>query len=459
MTVIHIVEDDPQVRELIKQVLTSGDRQIYIYEKGEDLLSRFPTVLIDVAVLDFDLPGKNGLELLHAIKEQFPEVEVIMMTGVGDDAIAHKAMEDGAYDYLNKPLNPQEIRRVVQGAIHSKQTSGTSAYLFDQQRNLIGFGGVIGRSSSMKQAFKTIKMLSESPATPVVIRGETGTGKSLVARAIHSNSQGDSSPFFQVTCRALQPTTLEHELFGIEQDVFTGKKSSHPGLIEMADGGTLFMNEIADLDITLQLKLLEVLENKKCRRIGGTEEYPVHLRVIASTTRSLEQLVRKDTFRQKLYYRLNVITIDLPALRNRGEDILLLAEHFIKLYNNDLGFDVTGLTAHAQNKLLHYPWPGNVSELRNVIEHAVLLKRSGTIDKHHLIFTPFALEKVSPSASSDGDIVIPPEGIDFWEVEKSYLFRALELADGDHEQAAKLLGMTKSAYRTRLGKYNNLNGE
>lgn len=453
MSVLHIIEDDPQVRDLIKQVLTTGDRQIHTYEQGEDFLSRFPTVLIDVAILDYDLPGKNGLQLLRAIKEQFPEVEVIMMTGVGDEAIAHRAMEEGAYDYLNKPLDPSELRQVVEQALLSKQKGNSSDYLFDQQRNLIGFAGIIGRSTAMKHVFQTLQMLADSPTTPVIIRGETGTGKAAVARALHTTCHRQTDAFYKVTCNALQPEILQYELFGYEQTGFTNGSPANPGLIELANGGTLFLDEISDLDLALQMKLLDVLEDQSTRRIGGSEEYPVHLSMIASTTRSLEQMVREQKFWQKLYYRLNVISVDLPPLREREEDVLLLAEHFTILCNEQLGYDVSGFTDQAQNRLLEYAWPGNVSELRNVIEHAVLRKKSGTIDKHHLTLTPFQSGQSPASTAVNGEVAIPSEGIDFWAVEKRYVLTALNQAGENQAEAARLLGMSPKAYRSRLSKY------
>ncbi|HKJ68085.1 MAG TPA: sigma-54 dependent transcriptional regulator [bacterium] len=457
MVVIHIIEDDPQVRGLLSQVLKSGDRQIYTYQDGEEFLDRFPSLLIDIAILDYNLPGKNGLQLMRIIKDQFPDVEAIMMTGVGDDQVATRAMELGAYDYLNKPLNPQEIRFVVDRAIKSKLDGDTLSYLFDQQRKLLGFGGLIGNSSGMKKVFESIKMVSESTITPVVIRGETGTGKGMVARVIHTNSQKGEVPFVEVNCAAIQPTLLESELFGYEQGAFTDARQPKRGLMEVANGGTFFLDEIGDMDHALQAKLLNAIEERKIRRVGGIEDIPINLRVISATSRHLEDLVEQGKFREDLYYRLNVVTIDLPPLRERGDDIRLLVDHFLSQFNNEFNFDVAGFTGEAMSIIMNHRWPGNVRELRNVIERAVLLKKTGTIDKHHLALTPGQVNGGTPgSPSSNSKQLIPPQGIDFELLEQQYLSEALRVAKGNKAKAAELLGMTRSTFRYRLKKYGDL---
>ena len=453
MSLIYLVDDDPNICETLQESLESEEREVQTFHNAENMLKSLSKTAPDVVISDYRLPGMDGLELVQEIHQESPEIEVIMITGVGGHDVAVAAMQAGAYDYIRKPVNMEELRVLVDKATEAKRLGDKLTYMYDQQKKMFGFGSLIGSSPPMQRVFQVIRMVSESPDTPVVIYGETGTGKELTSRAIHENSGRSHEPFVEINCAAIPETLLESELFGYEEGAFTDARKTKRGLMEVAHGGTFFLDEIGSMSMGLQVKLLKALEEKKIRRVGGVKDIVTNTRTIASTNQPLEQLIESGNFREDLYYRLNVISIEIPPLRKRGEDILLLAEHFIKKYNEDLKYDVSGLTRAAKEMLMSYKWPGNVRELRNVIERAVLMKKTGEIDQHHLFITPNNLTDVDNSLFPSMDVAIPDEGVNFEDIEKRYIKAALDKAKGNKSKAATLLGMSRATFRYRYEKF------
>ncbi|HKJ68826.1 MAG TPA: sigma-54 dependent transcriptional regulator [bacterium] len=449
MPAIYLVDSDPHICKTVKLMLETEEWDIRTFGTSGEFFHHFGKVLPDIVITDYRLPEMTGLDLLKRINQRAPEIEVIFTTDVGDQDIAISAMSAGAYDYIKKPVDIKELRLIIDRALQSKKIGDKLSYLYNQQRKMFGFGELIGRSSKMKQVFKIIRMVSESKDTPVVIVGETGTGKELVARSIHANSSRSQEPFVEVNCAAIQESLLESELFGYEQGAFTDARKTKRGLMEVADGGAFFLDEIASMDLALQVKLLKAIEEKKIRRVGGIRDIPIDIRVIASTSIPLENLIEQGKFREDLYYRLNVLTIELPPLRKRGEDILLLAKQFIEKFNIEFNYDISGLSDQAAETLIRHNWPGNVRELRNVIERAVLLKKYGEIDSHHLFLIPNSTNTSDVGEAGAGNVHIPDEGIDLDKIEKEYIKAALDKANGNKSRAARLLGMSRGAFRYR----------
>ena len=460
MSLIYLVDEDRHLCDTVKIMLETDRWEVRTFSTPEEFQRQYHTIVPDIVITDYHLPGMTGLELLTTIHQHSPEVEVIIITESGDQETALNAMKAGAYDYIRKPLNFKELRVVVERALESKKIGDKLSYLYTQQRKMFGFGELIGRSPSMQRVFKIIRMVSESNDTPVVIYGETGTGKELVARSIHANGSRYKEPFVEVNCAAIQESLLESELFGYEQGAYTDARKAKRGLMEVASGGTFFLDEIASMDLSLQVKLLKAIEEKKIRRVGGIKDITIDIRVLAATSKSLEDLIEQDQFREDLYYRLNVISINMPPLRDRGDDIKLLAHHFIEQFNEEFSFHVSGVSKEAEAMLMRHDWPGNVRELRNVIERAVLLKKSGLIDVHHLFLVPNAFDRIMGEDKNSGPnhlFNIPDEGINLEKVERdffvTYLNAALEKAGGNKAKAARLLGISRGSLRYKMKQY------
>jgi len=460
MSIIYLLDQDPYVRETIQIMLETEEWEVHTFGIPDEFFTQYNKTKPDIVITDYHLPGSTGLKILNKIHQTSPEIEVIIITKSGDQETALNVMRAGAYDYIKKPVNIKELRLVVERALQSKRKGDKLSYLYNQQRKMFGFGELIGGSPEMQRVFKIIRMVSESKDTPVVIVGETGTGKELVARSIHTNGTRNTEPFVEVNCAAIQESLLESELFGYEQGAFTDARKSKRGLLEVANGGTFFLDEIAGMDLSLQVKLLKAIEEKKIRRVGGVKDLPIDVRILAATSQPLEQLIEEGKFREDLYYRLNVISIEMPPLRQRAEDIVILADHFIDQFNEEFTFRVSGLSAEAEQMLLQHDWPGNVRELRNVVERAVLLKKSGVIDAHHLFLVPNSSGKTpSLSESEPNGIHIPDGGVDLNKLEREYTRKymeaALDKAGGNKSKAAKLLGMSRGSFRYRIKKYRN----
>jgi len=446
---ILVVDDERSMQEFLEiffrsegyEVVTAGDVQnARLHLEGDDF---------DVVITDIKMPDGSGLDLLRAVHEVSPETVVIMITAFASTETAIAAMKQGAYDYITKPFKVDEIRIVVEKALEKKLLSSENRRLRSELRSHARDRSIVGNSPVMQRVYELIAQVANSKAN-VVITGESGTGKEMVARAIHDGGERSNRPFVVVNCAAIPENLLESELFGHVKGAFTGAVQNKTGLFEAASGGTLFLDEVGELPLPLQVKLLRAIQEKSFRRVGGTRDQSADVRIVAATNRQLEEDVKTGRFREDLYYRLNVIEIPLPPLRERPDDIALLIHHFIEKYARELGKEVTGCSEEAMQKLLRYRFPGNVRELENVIERAVALSREATIRLESL--PPALLNPPLPAKTTR----VPPEGVNLdslmEEYERSLLLEALIPARGVKKRAAQLLGISFRSFRYRLEK-------
>jgi len=450
---ILIIEDERLIRWSLRQRLEREGYQVDEAETGQAGLRRLEKVGADLVLLDYKLPDLTGLDVLRRIREVDADTVVIMITAYGTVETAVEAMKQGAFDYLTKPCNMDELVVLVAKGLEQTALKRQLVQLRAQLAEQYGFDKVIGRSPQMAELFETIKEVAASPSSTVFLRGESGTGKDLIARTIHYNSARAHKPFVNITCTALAETLLESELFGHEKGAFTDARTTKKGLFELADGGTVFLDEVGDMPPALQAKLLRFLEEKTFRRVGGTQDIRVDVRVIAASNRDIEEAIREKQFREDLFYRLNIITIFLPPLRQRQGDIELLANYFIEMFNREFKKNVKGLSGEAKRLLEAHTWPGNVREMRNVIERAVLLTKN-----EYLAPTDFpALHGERRAAPGAGfEIRLPPSGVDIQEVEKALVIQSLELSGGNQTRAAKLLNLSRDQLRYRMEKFGLL---
>jgi len=370
---ILVVDDEPNIRRVLEAVFAKDHYQVFTAENGRkalDIIGSEPN--LDVVLCDLIMPDMNGVEVLRAAKETNPALSVVMITAHGTIRTAVEAMKLGAFDYITKPFDMDEIKLVVKNALERRQLLTENADLRRELRSRFKFDEIVGSSGKMQEVYRIIERVANSNAT-ILIRGESGTGKELVAKAIHYNSPRAEKPFIAVSCAALPETLLESELFGYEKGAFTGAAGQKQGRFELAHQGTLFLDEIAELSPAMQVKLLRVLQERMFERIGGTKTISVDVRLVAATNKDLEEAVARNEFRPDLYYRLQVIQVFLPALRERKEDIPPLVEHFIAKYNAANGRDIKFVSSETMDLLLKYSWPGNIRELENAIERSVVL--------------------------------------------------------------------------------------
>ena len=452
---ILVIEDEVVLAKNVAIYLERHGFEVELAHSAEQGLAALAQARPDAVVLDFNLPGLDGLAALAKIREADAAIPVIMMTGHGSVEIAVDAMKQGAYDFLTKPVALSKLRMVIERAFgHTRRDLALDYYKRRDAQHAV-VGDLIGDSVPMralKQRLAQLRLaelnMSDSAAPAVLILGETGSGKEVVARALHQAGPRRDKPFVELNCAAIPAQLLESELFGHERGAFTDARDRKLGLVETAEGGTLFLDEIGDMDIALQSKLLKLLEEKVIRRLGSVREQNVDVRIVAATHRPLEELVRLSRFRADLYYRLCVVQLHLPALRERGSDILLLARHFLQSHALRYAKPVPTLTGEAEMALLRHPWPGNVRELRNVLEQAVLLGVGDVIELQHLALPGSPAS--GGTVSGEGDSGSPAT---LNELERTALGQALDRTGWNVSRAARLLGITRDTLRYRIEKH------
>ena len=451
---ILVVDDEHLIRWSLEQNLKKQGYEVVTAASGEDALKLLKDDVPDLMLLDIQLPGIDGLAVLERVKEMEEEIIVIMVTAMGVLETAVKAMRMGAYDYINKPFNLDELAIVIKKALENSELKREVAHLRSEQSRKYGSGGIIGRSRHMQNVLTMVEKVAKSDAGTILIQGESGTGKELIAKAIHYQSGRAERPFMAINCAAVPETLLESELMGHERGAFTDAKVLKKGLLEMADGGTLFLDEIGDMAPGMQAKLLRVLEDRSFRRVGGTKDLQVDVRIISATNKDLLQAIEEKVFRADLYYRIQVIPIHLPALRERRDDIMPLVEHFIGHYNREFGKSVKGVSKMAEKFLTEYAWPGNIRELRNIIERAIILENEETLLLEHL--PQELVAKTGGSSVGPFSVHLPEEGIDIEDVERELIRQALETSEGNQSKAAKKLNLGIDAFRYRMKKFGFL---
>ncbi len=445
---VLIVDDEQSLARSAKAFLADHGYEAEVAGTGEQALELLAALQPDVVFADVRLPGMSGLDLLKRIRAFDPVIPVIMLTAYGSIAGAVEAVKLGAFDYVKKPVDLEELKLLADRARETRLLKEELSYYRRRATTDVGFEGLVGESRAVQAVLeraRQIAALDETP--PVLLTGETGTGKGLLAHAIHAAGPRAAKPFIEVNCTALPATLMEAELFGHERGAFTDAKESKPGLVEAAEGGFLFLDEIGDVDLAVQGKLLRVIEERAVRRVGSVRERRVDIRIMAATNRDLERAVGEERFRKDLYFRLAVIVLEVPPLRERGEDVLLLTAHFLHAFNAKYGKVVRDLSVAARDLLLSYPWPGNVRELSHVIERAVLWSRGATLDVEHLSLT-------RPVAASDhGDAAPPVDTATLPQREKTIIEQALRDAGGNQTKAAQRLGISRDTLRYRLKKF------
>jgi two-component system, NtrC family, response regulator HydG len=429
-----IADDDPGLRESLERTLTREGYRVVLASDGRAALERVQAGGVDLIVTDLRMPGLTGLELLRAAKAIMPDVDVILLTAFGTVEEAVKAMKDGAYDFLTKPFRREQLIKLIDKALERRDLIEQNRALKKQLEDLRAKGQMIGASPIWRRMMTLVEQVADSSAT-ILIQGESGTGKELVARTIHERSARRNGPFVAVNCAALPETLLESELFGYEKGAFTGAAGRKEGRFELASAGTLFLDEVADLSLVTQPKILRVLQEGEFERLGGTRTLQVDVRIVAATNRDLSDMVKDKRFREDLYYRLNVITVRVPPLREHPEDIRLLAQHYLRVYSAKNGRKLEAFSNEAIARLESYAWPGNVRELENLVERSVLLARKDRIDAEDLP------EEVMGVKRPPRDAILELVGTPLADIEERLLDETLRITGGNKTQAAELLGI------------------
>ena len=448
-----IVDDDEVMRDTLSDVLKKKGYEVSVASSGNEALSAIRKNIVDLIVLDMRLPDLDGIEVLKRVKEFDTEILVIMMTAYSDVQTAVSAMKSGAYHYINKPFELEELTLLIEKGLETKSLINEVRRLRRQQKGDYQDIHIHGTSPQIQSVKELIAMISKTQKTSVLIQGESGTGKELAANAVHYSSKRSQRPLMKINCSAIPDSLLESELFGYEKGAFTDAKATKKGLFELADGGTVFLDEIGDMKPFLQSKILRFLETQSFMRVGGEREIKVDVRIIAATNKDLETLVSEGIFRKDLYYRLKVVVVEMPPLRERPEDILLLSNLFIEENNREHGKNVKGFASEAKPFMTQYHWPGNVRELRNVVERAMILSERDLIDQEQL---PFELR-----SNERPDWVTPnPNPVEFTEdmsldaVEKIHISHVLKKLEWNKSRAAKVLGVSRATLREKIRRYS-----
>ncbi len=449
---ILIVDDEDLIRWSLRKKISNWGYQTFEAANAKSAIEEAERESPELILLDIRLPDMSGLEVLRTIREKDSRVVVIMMTafGVLEDAVT--ALRLGAYDFVPKPLNFDELAVTVSNALEAVKLRQEVRHFRERDKKRFDFRNIVGRSKAVNDAIEMVKKVASSPATTILLQGESGTGKDLFAKAIHYHSARADHPFLAINCAALPENLVESELFGYEKGAFTDARQQKKGMLELADGGTLLLDEIGEMQMGLQAKLLRVLEEQTFKRVGGVSDITVDVRVIASSNRDLKTMVQESKFRQDLFYRLNVITITLPSLRERGDDTKLLARHYIQHYNKKFRKKIEGLTSEGEQLLGEYHWPGNIRELKNLIERAMILEDGPLIDTSALPIEP-GQRPTMPSETSLPDLHIPEDGTSLEKVEEELVRQALVRARGNQTRAAKLLDISRDALRYKMKKF------
>ncbi len=445
---VYVVDDDAPLRGLMKAILEDHGYAVRDFESGNALLEALdesPSLIL----LDVMMPGLDGVETLQRIKSTHPDLSVIMLTSVDKVETAVQVIKLGAYDYLLKPVDENRLFTCLDKAFEQRDLIRKVHHLQNEVDRLSGKDGIIGKSNALNETLKKVHQVASSKAS-VLILGETGTGKELIARAVHRNSTYAKGPFVDINCGAIPETLQESELFGYKKGAFTGATESRPGKLELADGGTLFLDEVAEMSLSTQAKLLRFLQEKNLERVGDTQKIQVNARVVCATNKDLKDLIKKETFREDLYYRLAVFPIEVPALRDRAEDIPLLCTHFLKKYQADIGKEILSISDEAMHVLQEYCWPGNIRQLENIIYQSMIITSYDTIDIDCLpeeVFDSLATENNNEVRGLATNIT------PYHQVVKQTLKQALDQTGGHIPDAAIALGISRSTFYRMLKKY------
>jgi len=437
---ILVVDDEPIVRESLRDWLSDSGHNVLIADNGPQALELIEKERPGIALVDLVMPGMNGIDLLKKAKELSPEIEVIIITAYGSIPTAIDAVKQGAYDYIEKPFCPEKAELLIDKLLEHRRLVEENICLHQRLEDRYRFENIIAKSRRMQQVIEIIRVVAKSSAT-VLITGGSGTGKELVARAIHVQSDRRSRPFVAVSCAALPESLLESELFGHEKGAFTGAYAQRKGKFEAANKGTLFLDEIGEMSANIQVHLLRVLEEREFTRVGGNDLIKVDVRVICATNKDMKKAIGCGQFREDLYYRLNVMTIELPPLRDRKEDIPLLAQHFLRKFAVENQKCIEGFSSDAMDFLLTYEWPGNIRQLENAIERAVILRENSQIE----------LEDLRPESFLATEIASP--GRDLRDVEKNHIVSVLSQCDGNFSKAARTLGISRATLYNKIKAY------
>jgi len=445
-----VVDDEPSMREFLEIMLSQEGYQVQTASTGEEGIKAYRAEEPDLVLTDVKMPGMSGLDLIREIHSLDPAAPIIAITAYASADDAVRAVREGAYDYLSKPFQIEDLRIIIRNALEARRLRRENLELRRSIEGRYRFADIIGKSHEMVEIFDLISRVAPSKAG-VLIMGESGTGKELIAKAVHYNSPRADKPFVTINCTAIPENLLESEMFGHQKGSFTGAVANKAGLVEAAHTGSLFLDEIGEIPQSIQVKLLRFLQEREFRRVGGTDDKKIDVRVIAATNKKLEEEMEAGNFREDLYYRLNVIRIRLPPLREREEDIPLLVDHFLRQFSKEQGKKIEKVSSLAMRVLCNYSYPGNVRELENIIERCVTLEQSDQLTAENL---PQKLFESAGSVCIDGEMDIPPDGIDInrtmENLEKKLISRALDIAGGNRPRAAKLLGISFRSLRYRM---------